>query len=691
MNKTLIICEKSSAALQVAEALDISKNIRKGTKNGMPYFKIQTESEEVMVCSASGHFYGVDAKEKTGRHYPIWDLTWRPLFKLKRNQKWQEEWIKAIGEIAKECNVFINACDYDIEGSLIGFMMLKYACDGAEKKARRMKFSTLTIKELQEAYENLSQSLDFPLINAGMCRHEVDWIYGINLSKALTESARKYSKRYFTLSTGRVQGPTLKFIIEREKEISTFTPIPYWTIEASVDVDSNLVIVEYEKEKIKTKEEADNVVKESHGRYGKIENLETKKYHVSPPAPFDVSTLQFEAYRHFGLTPRMTVGIAERLYLNALISYPRTSSQKLPESIGFREILDKLSKIKEFENICNRLLSKGKLMPNEGKKSDSAHPAIYPTGIAPSRKLNAREKKIYGLIVRRFLATFGDMAIKQSDRADIKVADKTFYMRASRILKKGWIEYYEPYAKFDEVLLPPIKIGKEIKFVKVIAERKYTKPSPRYNPSSLLKLMEKENIGTKATRADIVDILYRRGYIKDERIIATPLALKIEEILTKYCPKVIEVSFTRELEKMMANIELGKESRENVVIETIENLKPVIDSLKDQEFDIGKELSETIRQMRQNEITFNVPCPECGSKLLVIRSKKSGKRFIGCSGMWEDKCRFSLPLPPFGTLTLLDKYCNECGFQKIRVKSTRKRPMISCPRCFVEKKESQIK
>ena len=175
---------------------------------------------------------------------------------------------------------------------------------------------------------------------------------------------------------------------------------------------------------------------------------------------------------------------------------------------------------------------------------------------------------------------------------------------------------------------------------------------------------------------------YHRIIRQDDKV-----AFKIDEILTKYCPKVTNTSFTRELENMMANIELNKESREKAVIEAIDNLKPIIYDLKKQEKELGKELSKTIKGMKQNEITFDVPCPVCGSKLLVVKSRKSGKRFIGCSGMWENKCRFSLPLPQFGTLMLSDKKCKECGFQIIQVKSKGKRPLVSCPKCFVEKKK----
>ena len=203
------------------------------------------------MCSALGHLYAVAAKgSETRSQYPIWDFEWKPKHLSERGTKRQENWIESIAKVSKDADRFINACDYDIEGSLIGYTILKYACNGADRKAQRMKFSTLTTKELRDAYAKVLPGLDFPSVNAGMCRHEVDWLYGINLSRALTQSAYKASHRYSTLSTGRVQGPTLRFIVDREKEIETHVPVPYWALRTIVDVNGQAIEAQYEVERI---------------------------------------------------------------------------------------------------------------------------------------------------------------------------------------------------------------------------------------------------------------------------------------------------------------------------------------------------------------------------------------------------------------------------------------------------------
>ena len=189
----------------------------------------------------------------------------------------------------------MSACDYDIEGSLIGYSILKYACDNKDASAKRMKFSTLMKTELEKAYEEPLSHLDFPLIEAGKTRHEVDWLYGINLSRALTLAAQNWSGRYKTLSTGRVQGPTLQFLATREKEILSFVPTPYWQIAANAEIQNSVVTGEYEKKRIETLQEADTVVQACNQKTGKITKVDVRTVHQKPPVPFDVGALQQEA------------------------------------------------------------------------------------------------------------------------------------------------------------------------------------------------------------------------------------------------------------------------------------------------------------------------------------------------------------------------------------------------------------
>ena len=193
-----------------------------------------------------------------------------------------------------------------------------------------MKFSTMTERELRFAFQKLDSKTELPLVDAGKCRHELDWLYGINLSRLLTESALRQGRGYATLSTGRVQGPTLGFVVEREEEMSCFVPIPFWTIDTTIVHENEILSLEYGKDKITSKAEAKSVCDECRDVLLDVKAVESREIQQYPPYPFDLSSLQSEAYRHFGYSPARTLASAERLYLDALISYPRTSSQKLP-------------------------------------------------------------------------------------------------------------------------------------------------------------------------------------------------------------------------------------------------------------------------------------------------------------------------------------------------------------------------
>jgi len=691
LETTLIVTEKPDAALHVAEALAGNKGRRKMYVDGVPFFEVRDEAERILVCSALGHLYAVAEKLPHGHSaYPVWDFEWKPKHLVEKGQVRQEKWIHAITKVSKEASRFFNGCDFDIEGSLIGYTILKYACEGADKKARRMKFSTLTESELRDAYANALPELDFKRVFAGMCRHEVDWLFGINLSRALTQSAKLVSGRYSTLSTGRVQGPTLRFLVEREREIETFVPVPYWVLRVQVEVGGQILPAEYEADRLEKRSDAEAVVQACDGKAGLIQALESKAQDLPSPTPFDLPSLQSEAYRHFGLSPKTALSIAERLYLDQLISYPRTSSQKLPPSIGYEKIVKSLGVIEKYRLDTETLLNSGRLTPNEGRRDDPAHPAIYPTGVRLQTPLEGQTERLFDIVVRRFLATFGRPARRISEKATIKVGDYKFLLRGSRVVEKGWTMLYGGYAEFEDITLPPLKEGQEVFIREIRSEQKYTQPPPRYNPSSLLKEMERAEIGTKATRADIIETLYRRGYVTGQKMTATSLAFRVTEILGKNCPKVIDVIFTRELEAKMEQIELGEESREQVVSGTVAYLEPIVQTLKSREREIGQELTDVLSDMHEKSSTLSVPCPQCGSRLKVVRNPRSRKRFIGCAGRWKCGCNFALPLPQVGRISLLQKLCPTCGFQLIQVTSKGRRPLVSCCRCYAAKAKSTV-
>ncbi len=668
---TLIITEKPNAAARIAMALDAEGKPQKIVENGVPYYLVK-RSEEVVVVPALGHLYTVADQKKEKGSYPVFDFCWVPRYLAERGASRIRTWIKVISKLADKAECFVDACDYDIEGSIIGYSILKYACGGKEKTAQRMKYSTLTKEELEKSYSNPLAHLDFTLIEAGLTRHELDWLYGVNLSRALTKAARNYSGRYATLSTGRVQGPTLNFLVAREEKIKCFVPIPYWSIKAIVKIGEMVFEAQYEKKTIETKARAEEVLSSCKDKDGEIERIDLKKFKQTPRLPFDLGSLQSEAYRLFKYAPLRTLSIAQSLYLDALISYPRTSSQKLPSTLGYHSILKLLGRSHKYGKLAAELLAKKSLKPIEGKNVDPAHPAIYPTGNLPEQLLHTYKKNIFDLVVKRFLAVFAEPAIQQSLKVTINVNGSRFQLMGRRTLKEGWLRFYQPYIHSEDVPAPSVNVGQKVDVKRVVLEGNFTRAPSRYNPSSLLKRMEKEEIGTKATRAGIIQTLKTRKYTREDKIVVTSLGFEVVDILKKYCPQVVSLKLTRKLEQGMYEIQRGKETRENVLRDAIAILKLVTERLKENEKLIGERLSQAVMKARIDEKIVGA-CPICQSgKLIILRSKKTGKRFIGCSNYFGGTCKTAFPLPQKGLVKPTRNVCKGCNWPIVGVWTKKK-------------------
>ena len=670
LSKILVLSEKPTAAKRIAHALDENNTPIEIKKRKVSYYECSRGENTLVVAYALGHLYELRQTEK-GWDYPRLDTEWVPKYEVVKKATEIKPLINLIHRLSKEVDKFIVATDYDIEGSLIGYLILKYGCKIDPQTAQRMVFSTLTKTDLIEAYENLS-SLNFPMIEAGRMRHEIDWLYGINLTRALTLSIKRTAGWFKIVSTGRVQGPTLAFVAEREREVNLFVPMPFWIIQVTGKFDAHEIDLEYSKKRIDTKKNADSIVNDLEGKTGIVDTIKKRTLSQNPPVPFNLSGLQAEAYRHFAFRPSRTLILAQKLYLEALISYPRTSSQKIPKSVDVKAILKGLSKSKSYAPFAKRVLEREKIEPVQGNKTDPAHPAIHPTGDQPSRRLIPSEKKLYDLIVKRFFALFGDPAKKESLRADIRCENHLLYVRGLRILEPGWIEFYEPYAFTVERILPPLKQGDSLLLEPVVAQEKHTSPSPRYNPASLLKVLEKENLGTKSTRAGIVDSLKSRGYTSDDRFELTSLGYAAFETLSQYVPEMLSVKFTRQLENEMGNIQSITSDRSTVLKHAKEKLLKILVHFQSQEDAIGKALVEGLQRYWKAKQELG-PCPKCGDgTLIIVQSPKTGKRFVGCSNYKEKKCDLTFPLPQKGSITPLEKVCPHCGHYMIKVSSGRR-------------------
>ncbi|MEM5878139.1 MAG: DNA topoisomerase I [Candidatus Aenigmatarchaeota archaeon] len=666
-DQIVLLAEKPQAAMKISLALS-EGNVKRKYNNNTYWFEFERNGLKHICVPAVGHLFVLDTPSKKW-DYPIFEMKWIPAFK-KKHAKFTESYYKNI-ELFKECQDVIVCCDYDTEGEVIGYNIIRFIF--GLNNAKRMKFSTLTKQDIIESYENVMKEIDFGQANAGLARHYLDFMWGINTTRALSMSMKKVSKGFKVISTGRVQGPMLAILARREKEIASFKPEPYWEIKLTALKNKNEINAEYEKT-IWNGIEAREIYEKCKGKEAVVADVKKKVQKILPPVPFDTMTLQTESYRYLGMSPMQTLSVAESLYTQGYISYPRTSSQKLPEKIGYKQIINAISKMSKFKNALS-LLQKP-LKPREGEKTDPAHPAIYPTSQIPDLgKLSSQEKRLYELIVSRFLAVFGESAERQVVKVDFDVNGYKFIANGYKTMKLGWIIFY-PYSQLKEIEMPELIIGEKLKVKKLSLVEKQTKPPDRYTQASILKEAEKHNLGTKATRAQILHTLYERGYIVGSSIKVTELGMAVIDALEKYCPEIIDVNLTAKFEQEMESIREGGKTVDEVVDEAKEYLDKIFDEFKKNEESIGKVLLEANKNFEEEKRTVG-ECPLCKNKLKIIFSKKTGKRFIGCSN-YSKGCTFPAPLPQKGDVYVSDKTCKECSYPMVVLKFKGRKPVYSC-------------
>jgi DNA topoisomerase-1 len=683
MGYELIITEKPNAALKIAQALASGKPIKKNVK-GVPYYEITHGNKDIVVGCAVGHLYTVAEKEKKkGWSYPVFDIEWKESGDTKKDSAYIKKYLATLKKLAKDASEFTIATDYDIEGEVIGLNITRFACK--QKDANRMKFSTLTKPDLMQAYDEKMGHLDWGQALAGETRHFLDWMYGINLSRALTLSIKNATGMHKILSSGRVQGPALKIIVDKEKDISEFKSEPYWELELLGDVKAGKIDAFHKENPFWNKEKASNVLnKVSPEKKGKVKNVKKSEFRQSPPFPFDLTTLQTEAYRTHGISPSITLNLAQTLYLDGAISYPRTSSQQLPPAIGYPKIIKDISKQEKYVNECGSLLKKTQLKPNNGAKTDPAHPAIYPTGAMPTVK--GRELMVYDLIVRRFLATFGEPAVRETVEIEIDVKEEVFIAKGTRTKEKGWHDLYGKYATQKEEELPKTEIGEEVKITSISMLDKQTQPPKRYTQASIIKELEKKNLGTKSTRATIVDNLFHRGYATDKPIRATGLGIRTVATLEKYCPEILDEELTRNFEIEMDQIREDKKKEEEVLGEAREVLTKTLSRFKKNEKEIGKELAEATKETEHDMAQVGA-CPICSGNLMLKKGKFG--RFIACDNY--PKCSITFKLPSNALFKTSAKICEKCKHPMITIIRAKKAPQDLCinPECKSKEIENQ--
>ncbi len=669
---TLIISEKPSVAERIAFALGNGTAKRIYEKSGVSYYTIDNENGRIYIVAAVGHLLTIRQADNA-RGYPVLNVEWAPSYEVSKQSEFTKKYLDTIKMVSSNCNQFINACDFDIEGTVIGTNIIRFVgTDAQVSSAKRMKFSTTTSKDLKEAYANL-MPIDIDNFYAGEARHMLDWLWGINLSRALS-SAFAMAGNNKPLSIGRVQGPILALLSKREKEIMAFVPKPFWKLSATIKGTKFANV----RGEIFDSAEADKALEETKSNKGIVKKVEVRKEEIWPMPPFDLTTLQLEASRVFRMDPTRTLAIAQALYEHSYISYPRTASQKLPFSLGLKGIIEQLSKNSEYESIAKELIEKGRFKPREGKKEDEAHPAIFPTGTQP-KGLSDEEKKVYDLVTRRFLSCFGEPAEVEVKSIEVDFGKERYTAKAAKVAKQGWLSFY-PFSKIDEGSMPELAEGDEVEASSVSKEEGKTKPPNRYTKATLIAELEKRGLGTKATRAAIIDTLFKREYITGSSIMVTKFGLNVFEALKENCAMIIDEATTRKLEEDMEGISKRQKTEQEIIEE---GKALLLEALK--MFDKNKEkIARLLKEGFDDSAVGFGSCPKCGGKL-VLRKSKAGKIFIGCSNY--PKCTNTYPLPQNATIKPTGKICPYCHTPIVKVFRKGKRPyeMDLDPNCISRK------
>ena len=663
----LIISEKPKVAEKIANAL--GKATRK-VSGGVAYYEIPDRG--VVVAPAVGHLFSLKQK-KPGSGYPVFDIEWVPSFESSKASAFTKKYFDLLKKTAAKADEVVNACDWDVEGSTIGGDTIEFLARG--KKAKRMFFSTLTSEDLREAYENL-QPLDVPTIEAGQARHTLDWLWGINVSRALMSAIRKAGV-FRIMSMGRVQGPALAFLSKRENAIKSFVSTPYWQLFAWAKATQFTHV----KDRFLEKREAEKALKNS-SKNAFVKSVERHKFKQMPPFPFDLTSLQIEAYAALGFAPTRTLTLAQELYEAAVISYPRSSSQKLPSKLNHEKIIRQLEGQKSLGALARQLHEEKRFVPHEGPKSDPAHPAIHPTGLPPEGSKDAQ--RLYELIARRYLASFAKPALREKKKVVLKSGTEEYRADGVSTQSQGWFEFYRPFLRLKEKELPDFLEGERVHIEKFELLEKQTQPPFRYNQASIIKALEEENLGTKATRAEIIQTLFDRDYVSGKAIEVTPLGLSVFQAMQKHVPEIISPDLTRQFEGEMEEIQEEKKTKKQVLEKGEAVLGKVLRNFKKDEKEIGQELLGAVNETRKQASELGA-CPKCGKGQIVLKRSKFGI-FAACNQYPDCKNAFSIPknalIKPTG------KQCEFCKTPVILVIRKARKPFEMCLTVNCESKKN---
>jgi DNA topoisomerase III len=666
MSMTLVIAEKPSVGRDLARVLPGAFTKGEGFLEG----------PEHIVTWAVGHLVQLADPDEYDDKFKKWRMADLPIvpdrFRLvvrdERSKKQMNVVKRQLGR--DDVDLVVNACDAGREGELI-FAYL-YEKSGSRKPVQRLWLNSMTNQAIKEAFESLRPSAELATLEAAArSRSEADWIVGMNATRAATIRLR--SSFDGAVSLGRVQTPTLAILARREQEIRDFTPEPYWVIDAYFDPVQEPKGRFYEgryhagaNPRVGSAEEAAAIVAAVKDQIGEITKLETSERKERPPLLYDLTSLQSDASSRFGFTARRTLAAAQRLYEeHKALTYPRTNSRYLTSDMipDIKPTARLVGERREYADASKYVLGLdvlplGRVVNNE-RVTD--HHAIIPTRGEhhPVDKMDEDERRIYDIVVRRFLAIFHPDAVFENTRVETTVAEHVFRTRGKLMLVPGWRGVYGEMTDSErdeddegrEQRLPRLNRGEQSKVARVGDEEKETKPPRRYSDGSLVRMMEtagklvdddelreamkESGIGTPATRAAIIERLIQVGYVeRDGRaLVVTEKGLNVIRLLGEHA--LTSPGLTGEWEHRLAKIETGQDSREAFMGDIVKFTSETVG-----------ELDTKLKDVRIPRANLG-PCPVCGHDIVENRKGYScwSREDPGCGFViWKSKAGKQLPV-----------------------------------------------
>lgn len=636
--KTLLITEKPSVAQDIAKSLPEKFNKHDGFLEG----------GNLIISWAVGHLLELAMPQDYDEKLQRWSISMLPVipepFQLRPKQASLKQ-LKILRDLIKRQDVdrLINGCDAAREGELIFRYIIQFL--KCSKPHSRLWLSETTPAAIRSAFENLKPDSEMQnLAQAAISRSQADWIVGINATRGFTV---QFGDK---LTVGRVQTPTLAIIVNREREIENFAPSPYFEIEGLFVINSELNFkgkwFKGKKDRFSHRAQAEEILELLvPGSLATITDVKQKEVQEKPPQLFNLNDLQKEANKKYGFTAEQTLNIAQKLYENHLITYPRTDSRYLTADMA-ATLPERLNALMNtaLGTVINEIKTrtiKDKRYVNDKKVTD--HTAIVVTDCAPV-KMSPQEGQIYMLIAKRMVAIFLPPAKIRRTTVITTCCGETFVSRGRVIAEPGWKVLYGNVPTDDEEnqepTLPAVVLNQALNLEKAEIFDKETKPPKRYTEADLLSAMENagrriddeelreamagKGLGTPATRAAIIEKLISVGYIERQKktLIPTDKGKHLIDIVTS---ELKDPELTAEWEKKLADIEKGQYERDVFMQEIKEFTGQIISNL------IAKESAPS--PGGNDAVNYIGPCPVCGRPVL------EGQRGYGCSG-WRDGCQF---------------------------------------------------